>query len=866
MRRAGEAGTERRDEDEFSREIGFHLEELTRANVARGLSPAEAARQAKVAFGGAEQVRQSLREVHTVAWVEAARANLRSAWRFIRRSPSFAATLVLTLALGIGVNSAVFSGVDAILLRPLPFPHGDELVELSQQDLAHKNPDGHVATQRLEDWNRLSSTFQAITGYYTGDASLTSGGLPEKISIAFVAPRFLEVWEVRPALGRGFTAEEESFGGPAAVLVSDRFWRGQLGGDPSAVGKPLRLGSALYRVAGVMPSSFRFPVRDVDLWEPSPVNAPYAQDRNSSWFNVIGRLKPGVTLAQARADLSTVQGQLARQYPASDGKLTVVIEPLKSVLLGGTPESLWLLYGSVSLLLLIACTNIAALLLARTAEREHEIAVRYSLGASRGAIVGQLLTEVLLLALAGSAVGLLVAAQAPRVFTLFASDLPRVEEIGLNWRVLAYSLGCAVAATLACGLVPALRGSRRTLSSSLALGSRSQVSGRHAGQWALLVVQVSLAVALLVGSGLLLRSFRALGQVAPGFDPSHVLTLRISGGWGETADMGRLTQRVERTLDGLRGVPGVEAAATSATIPGASFAYPTELRIIERGAGEAESKILADAHIVSGGYFQTLHAPLLQGAACRAGGASQVVVNRSFAERFFAGRPVLGYHLENAAWSAFTKPAEIVGVAGDMREQGLESAPQPAIYWCLSAPNPDPEYLIRTHGDPSLMANAVRQRIHALEPGRSVFEVMPLEEHLDARLAENRLRTTLLTLFAVTAVSLFSLGLYGTISYLGRTRRREVGLRLALGAVPGQIVGRFLWQGLRVTAVGCVGGLLLGGAMSHLLAGMLYSVSPLDPVTYAGVLVLTLGIALVASAVPAVRAARVDPTEILREE
>ncbi len=854
------------DERQFDREIAFHLEELTQANIACGMSPAEARRRAVLEFGGEEQMKQQMRDVHSSALLEGLRANLRSAMRFIRHSPSFAVAIILTLALGIGANSAVFSAIDAILLRPLPFPHGDELVEVHQHDFKNKNPNTFVAPVRLEDWNRLNSTFQSIIGYDTQDVSLTSGALPEKVTEAIVSPRFLQLWGISPALGRDFTEEELKFGGPHAVLVSDRFWRTHLHSDLGTVGKILRLGSYSYAIVGVLPSSFRFPDRDVDIWEPNAVDAPYSQSRDATWFIVFGRLKPGITIAQARADLETVQGQLGRQFPKSDGDLTVELKPLKSVVVHGIQNSLWLLYGSVSLLLLIACTNIAALLIARTAEREHEISIRYSLGASRSAIIGQLLTEVFVMTLAGAALGLFVAAGASHLFALFSKDLPRVDEITLNWRIVAYSLGCAVAAMLVCGLFPAIRGARRSLSISLAQSTRSQVSGRAPWQWILVGVQVSLAVALLIGSGLLLRSFQALGRVTPGFDPNHVLTLRISASWGETTDMGKLTQRINRTLDGLRSVPGVEAAATSGTIPGNSFEYPTELKVSE-GSGGPNLKITADTHFVSDGYFATLGIPLLQGEACRTGlPFNTVVVNRSFADKYLLNSPVIGYHLEFATASVGLKPGEIRGVVGDAREAGFDIPPQPTVYWCNSAPTPDPHYLIRTQGNPAAMADTLRLKIHELDPARSVFNVMPLNDHLDDRLAENRLRTILLTLFALTAISLVSIGLYGTISYQGRTRQREIGLRLALGALPRQIIGRFLFQGLRVTLAGSVIGLLLGAGMSRLLTGMLYNVSPLDPAIYVAVLMLTVLIAAAAALFPAMRAVRIDPNQVLREE
>jgi predicted permease len=616
----------------------------------------------------------------------------------------------------------------------------------------------------------------------------------------------------------------------------------------------------------VLPAGFRYPEHDIDVWEPNAPDAPYAQSRDSTWFTVLGRLKLDVTIAQAQADLARVQDSLGKQYPLSDASLAVSIEPLKSAVIGSAPRSLWLFYGAVSLLLIIACTNIAALLMARTAEREHEISIRYSLGASRAAIIGQLLTEVFVLALAGSMLGLMVAAGASHLLGLLSQDLPRIEEITLNWRIVAYSLACALGATFVCGLLPALRGTAGHLSQTLSHSGRSQVSGRNPWQWILVGVQVSLAVALLIASGLLLRSFQALGRVAPGFSPDHVLTLRISGGWGETANMGKLTQRLDRDLDGLRSVPGVEAAASAAAIPGNSDPYPIEIKISERSA-DRNQKVVADSRVVSSGYLSTLHIPLLQGEDCRDGlQYNTFLVNRSFAEKYFPGSLAIGHHLEGATAGIDAKPGLIVGVIGDAREQGLETSPQAAIYWCASAPNPDPYILIRTHGDPAAMVETLRNKIHGMEPARSVFDVMPLVNHLEDRQAENRLRTVLISLFAIAAITLVSIGLYGTISYLGRTRRREVGLRLALGAMPRQIVRRFLLQGLRVTLIGCGIGLLVGAAITRLLADMLFGVSSFDPVTYTGVVLIMVVVAASASLSPAVRAVRVDPTQMLREE
>jgi putative ABC transport system permease protein len=856
---------------ELDREISFHLDEATRANRQAGMSPEEARRQAAIAFGGREQTTQQLREVHASAIGQAILANARAALRFLRKSPSFSLAIILTLALGIGANTAVFSAIDAVLLRPLPFPQGDRLVALGQDNSKAKDPQIHVAPQRLEDWNRLNHTFTAISGYYTQDVSETSDPLPERLRQALIAPRFVEVWGVAPALGHSFTPEEEHFGGPLAVLISDRLWRRHFSAAPDLTGKRLKLGAYSYAVIGVMPASFAFPAREADVWTPSPVDAPYAQSRESTWYQTVGRMKPGVTLEQARVDLATVQRQLGREYPKTDRDLRVTIAPLKNTVIGEAGSSLWLLYGSVTLLLLIACTNVAALLLARTRQREHEISVRFSLGASRAAILTQLLSETFALALVGAMLGLLVAAGAIRILHQLAKALPgvlpRTDEITLNPKILLYTLGCALLATLLCGLLPALRGARRELARSLALGSRTQVSARGMLPWVLVTAQVAFAVTLLVGAGLLLRSFQQLGRVRAGFDPAHVLTLQISGSYGETADMGRLTQRMDRTLDALRATPGVEAAATAAALPGVGGELPAAFKLAE-GSQDPNRQILADTRYVSAGYFATLHIPLLRGSACRAGDpAPHFLVNRSFAAAYLGGSDPLGRHLQTGAEHSFAPlPGEIRGVVADAREQGIHEPPTPTVYWCISAPDPSPYFLIRTYGDPVAMADTLRRKIYALEPSRAVYAITPLTEHLAGTQSENRLRTALLTLFAGTAIALASIGIYGTLSYLGRLRQREMGLRLAVGATRWQIAQRFLKQGLRVAAIGCCAGVLLGWLGSHLLTGMLYGVSTADPLTYAGTVLLVALVALLASATPALRAARIHPAQVLRDE
>ena len=848
---------------DLDRELRFHITERIEQLQQSGMSADDAGRLARQQFGNYTAQVERTRDMDISERLEAMLRNLRLAARALAKTPAFTATVVLTLALGIGANSAVFSAINAVLLRPLPFPHPERLVRLGQ--IHPKVPLPLVAAIRLEDWNHMNHTFQAISGWYTQDISELSGELPEKIKQALVAPRFFQTLGVAPTIGRDFAPAEEHFGGPNAAIISDRLWRRRFGADANVISKKLRFGQWIVPIIGVMPASFLFEDRDVDAWSVSPPDAPYAQSRDTTWFTAIGRLKPGVTIAQARADMASVQADLGHQFPKSDGPMRVSVEPLKEVTVGGVKRSLWIVFGSVTLLLMIACINIAALLLSRAASRQHEIAVRFSLGASRFSVIGQLLTEVWILALAGAAIGLGMATAAARVFAVLAKDLPRVDEIGLDWKLVAYALICAVGITVACGLVPAILGTRRSLAGTLGSSGRSHVSGRHPVQSVLVGVQVALAVTLLAGAGLLLRSFQELGRVNAGFDPERVLTFHVSASWGETADRRTAKQSVDRILEGLAAVPGVESVAATFWILGVPTTFPVELTVAE-GRAETEPKIVAESRVATPGFFTTLRIPLVAGQMCRdEPNVPAMMVNRSFANTYFGGAAVIGRHLGQAK-SPYFPSAVVRGIVGDARERGLDHEPVPAIYYCGMMMQPGLTFLARTHGDPMTLAESVRRKLHKVVPFRSVYGLSSLTAHLSEAFAENRLRTVLLTFFALTAISLACVGLYGTLSYLVHIRRREIGLRLALGALRAQIVRQFLGQGMRVSMLGCVAGLALSSVFTKLLAGMLFGVSPWDAGTLAGVVVLVIAVSVAASLLPAVRAAKVEPMRVLREE
>jgi putative ABC transport system permease protein len=860
---------------DIERELSFHIAERADQLHAQGLSREEATRRARIQFGNPVVQRERTREVDIAGWVDATVRNVRHSVRTLTRTPGFTVTVVLTLALGIGANTAVFSAIDMVLLRPLPFPEGDRLVLLTQT--REGSGETRIAPVRLQDWNRMNATFEGIAGYYVDDVVDTRGELPQRFRRAFVTRGFFDVLRVIPAIGRGFMASEHSVAEPITMIISDRRWR-SLGADPLMAGRTIKTPYTSLTTIGIMPASFQFPSKDVDIWSADDADASWAQSRALTWFTGIGRLRPGVTLAQAQADLDRVQAQLAQQYTSTDRGIGVRVTPLKDTVVGESRASLWLLFGSVSVLLLIACTNIAALLLSRAAKREQEIAVRYSLGGSRAAVVGQLLTEAGVLAVIGAVAGLGVALAASRAFRALAPELPRVNEIAIDGRILLYTIASTVVVALLCGLVPAWRGARGVR--PFPRSARTQVSQRHSIQWLLVGVQVALSVTLLAGAGLLLRSVAALSRVDLGFDSRRVLTLHVSGTYGwETTD--GTVQRINRVIDGIGALPGVESVAITSTLPGVRDEQQLQFELAE-GRADSAPRMLAETRVISPAYFQTLRIPLLAGELCRrppdaggkAGVVTEVMVNRRFADLYLSEREVTGLHLtggldalfKNGHLFAAPPPARIVGVVGDARELGADRAPAPTVYTCFSAPDPAPWHVIRTSGDAMAMAATIRRKIHELEPQRSVYDVVPLDQRMGDAYAQNRLRTWLLTLFAMTALALVCAGVYGTLSYAVSLRRREVALRLALGALRRSVIHELMLTSVQIVGVAAACGLVLALLFTQSLATMLYGVTPADPATLTGVIVVVVTVALIAALIPAARATFVHPMRALREE
>ncbi len=789
--------------------------------------------------------------------------DLRYALRSLARVPAFSLAIVLTFALGIGATSAVFSALHAILLRPLPLPDADRIMMLGQDQgrIALSN----IGPVRLEDWNSRNSTFEALTGYYNEDISDSSGDLPERLKQSNVAPRFLDVWGVAPMLGRGFAPVDHANGAAPVAMISERYWRRRFNGDAAVLGTSQPIGARSFTLVGVLPASFTLPDRDVDVWV-ALVYAPFTQSRQSAWFRSFGRLKQGVTQDAAHADLEVIQAQLATEFPDTDARLKPEVQSYKETIVGSARGSLWLVFAAVSVLLLIACTNIASLLLSRAAQRQQEIAIRFSLGSSRWAIASQTLVETGVLAIVGAALGLFVAASASAALRSFAAGFPRIEELALDAPSLLATATSIVIVTLLCGLAPALRSAR---GEGVARGGRGQTSVRRPLQWSFVGVQVALSVVLLAAAGLLARSFDALGRVDPGFDSNRVLTFRLSGSYGERRD--RMAQDVQAMLVELRGLPGVEAVATSSPVPGvlndrSGFELgASDLKI--EGRADEEQPIRADFRIVSAGYFEAMRIAVLAGETCRppqAEGAPEVVVNRTFVDHYLGGRSPVGSMMSFGNGAA---PSRIIGVAADTRDLGVDLEPTPTTYSCGTAiAFPPLAFLVRTSTEPRMALGGIRQLLKRMAPTRSVYDVMSLEQRMGAVFAQNRLRTALTASFALAALLLAAVGIYGTLSYVTSLSRRDVGLRLALGALPGRIIAQFLLRALRVVAVACLVGTALSLVATRSLSGMLYGVSPSDPLTLAVVVAIVLAVAALAAFVPALRAARIEPVRVLREE
>jgi len=786
--------------------------------------------------------------------------HLRIALRGFRRRCATAAAVVATLAVCIGANSTIFSIVDAMLLKPLPYPEPDRLVAVFESNLRQRETEGLVAPVRVNEWLAATRTLAAIAGCYFENMTDTSAPLPERVEAMRVSPGFFGLFGTPPSIGRAFSAEEERLVAPVAV-ISDGFWARRFARDPNAIGRRLQLGERSYTIVGVMPASFQAPDATTEVWAPMP---PLTQSREARILTTFGRLQPGVSPGDASAELTRIQADLGRTYPQTDAGWGARAIPLKERQVGGVKRSLWLLFGAVALVLVAACGNVACLLLADATRREHEIAVRLALGSSRARVVGQLSVEGLLLAGVGAALGMLIATEGLDLVRAAAPNLPRLREAGLDARLVAFTIALAGVTTVLFSLAPALHATRVDVAGRLAQGGRGMIAGRMGLQRVLVASQVALAVVLLTAAGLVVRSFDRLQRVSPGFSAANVLAFRISAQWSERP--AAVAARQLRTLERLRAVPGVAAAAFSSVLPAGATFTPEEISVVGQPAEKAG---LAERRAVSADYFRVLDVPVLQGESCREDPSrlqpSQVLVNRTFAQRFFDNASPIG-HFFTSATVRSTRPAEIIGVVGDVRERGLASAAGPMMYFCGLMPYwPDPRYLVRVEDPRRVSIAAIREAVREIEPARAVYAARPLEDFLADSIAQPRLNAILLSLFAWTTLLLAAMGLYGVLSQIVASRRREIGVRMALGARPARIVASVATHAAIVTAAGIGAGLAAAAAFARLMASVVFDIAPRDPLTFAAAPAVLAIVAAVAAIVPARRAATTDPMTALRD-
>jgi putative ABC transport system permease protein len=799
--------------------------------------------------------------------------DLRYAFRRLLKGPGFTITTILALALGIGVNTALFSVINTILLRPLPYAEQEQLMVLAEVNPKKGEEQIPVAPPNLADWKSQSRVFEGMAAYRSGSSAsfnLTSDAEPERIQGAFVSSDLLPVLGVQPGKGRNFTADEEKVGGNPVIIISHGLWQRRFGSDPNILGRTLTLNGVSYSVVGVMPPEFQFPVQPekVELWVPLSLPDGPSQDRMAHMLRVVGRLKPGVTREQAQVEMSTIARRLQQQYPATNTDLDVTVVPMLEQIVGNMRTALWILLGAVGFVLLIACANVANLLLARATARQKEIAIRAALGASRLRLIRQLLTESVLLSLLGGGLGLLLATWGLGLLVAASpANIPRLQEVGLDGRVLGFTFLISLLTGVFFGIAPALQTSKADLTESLKEGGKSSSGRRRSRTRNVLVVsEMALALLLLIGAGLMLQSFVRLRQVSPGFNPENTLTMRIALPDNKYAAPGRSHAFYQQLLERVSTLPGVQSADVVTSVPLSGQQTVLSFEIVGRPAPGPGEVLTADYRAASPGYFRTLGIPLIKGRFFTdrdtKDSPSVLIINEAMAKRYWPNEDPIGKQV-----NVGPAPHEVVGVVGDTRQMGLDAGPNAEMYEpYLQAPWKSLTLVVRAKSDPQNLVAAVTNEVRAVDKDQPVANVKLLSDIVAESVAQPRLYTMLLNLFAGVALLLAAVGLFGVIAYSVTQRTHEIGIRMALGAQRGDVLKLVVGQGMLLALLGIALGLLAAFLTTRILGTFLYGISSVDPVTFVGSAVVLSAVALLASVIPARRAMRVSPVIALRYE
>ena len=807
--------------------------------------------------------------------------------RALRRSPGFAAVVVLTLALGIGANTAIFSIVDAVLLRPLPFHDAHQLVRIVHSAGGLGLHDIGFSVPEMDDLAARSGAFERVSPTWPVDGNLTGSDAPERVELLAVSADYFDLLGAHAQLGRTFGPEDRQPGFAEAVVISDSMWHRRFGGAHSVLGKQLRVDNDLYTIVGVMPPNFRHPGRtvatEVDLWGTAGFTAlpfPPAQRSVRLLPGAIGRLKTGETLQSAQSRLDALQASLNREFPNDykpGAQWTLQLEPLQRTVVGNVGPLLWVLLGAVALMLVTGCVNIANLLLARASGRTREVAIRQALGAMRGRLIRQFLTESVLLSFLAGIVGIGAAAAAMRALLSFIpSKLPRLNEIALDTRVLFFALAVSLLTGILFGLAPALTASSTALTESLREssrgGGRSQRQNRISS--ALVVAEFAVCMILMIGAGLLVRSFWNLIDLDPGFRPQNLLVARI---WlpvpndPKTDTYATLDQRVNFSREVLRRVrelPGVTNAAMTSSVPLTGTLNPFPFSIEDRPAVTGDA-LQAETVSVTPEYFTTLGTPLLRGRFLQDTDQKDtqtvVLIDQSTARRYWPNESPLGKRLKPGPAQSRVPWFTVIGVVGDIRHDGIDVDGIPHLYFSVNQRvGKVLGVTARSSGDPSSLVEPLRRAIQSVDPNLPVFGIRTMDDMVTSSLAQHRFSAQLMAAFAVLAMLLGAVGIYGVLAYSIGQRTREIGIRMALGARRAEVIRMVLWQGMRLILIGVVAGAIGAIALSRLMSGLVYGVSLTDPLVFLSVTTVLLLSALLASYLPAYRATRIDPLEALR--
>ncbi|HEY6442568.1 MAG TPA: ABC transporter permease [Candidatus Acidoferrales bacterium] len=875
---------------ELDDEIRSTLELLTEQKISEGMNSKEARRAAGIELGGVEQVKERVRAARAGAWLESLLQDVRFGLRMLRKNPGFTAVVVITLALGIGANTALFSVVQGVVLAPLPYPEPDRLVAVGESN--PRFPLVAVSYPNFRDKQRIARSFEQMAAFGRQGYNLTGPGTPEHLDGKEISSGFFSTLGVKLTLGRGFSPAEDVHGGAPVVIISDRLFRNRFDGQPEALGKSLTLDGVAYTIIGVTPPGFHFE-GDADVYTPLGEAAPLILNiRASHWLFPIGRLRPGVSVLQAQAEMSAIQKDLDQIYPDADRDLGMAVVPLKQQIVGNAGGTLLLLLGAVGLVLLIACANVANLLLARSAARTHEFAVRSALGANRTRIARQLITESVLLSLAGGALGVLIAfwgvSRVPGFLpgreNIWGASrfLPRSENIAVNLPVLLFAFSASIAVGILFGLAPALKNWNVDLQPALKEGGHGFASGHHRAQRVFVIAQMASTLMLLVGAGLLFRTLRSLWEVNPGFDTHHVITFRVGVSPSLTNTASRTRIAYQQLIERIRGVPGVQAADFTDVMPLTRQGGTMPFWIGSQKPASLQAAPRLVTFLAGPDYFQTMGIPLLRGRLFTSEDTITsphvVVIDSVFAHLYFPNSNPLGQTI-TFGFSP-TPPCQIVGVVGHVKDWGLQDPAanvRNQLYFPLYQ-DPDPwvadnyadlRVIVRTPLDPATVMPAIKPAVYEAGSEQPVYDVQTMQQIVSASMSSQRYPMILLGVFAGLALLLASVGLYGVISYSVAQRVREIGIRMALGAERWDVFRMVIGHGLRLALVGLEMGAVAALILTRIVSSfshLLYGVGTNDPLTFVVVSVVLTVVAVLACYIPARRAMRVDPMVALRYE